>query len=470
MRVDEYTQYDGTGLRDLLRTGEVTAAELEQCARDAIASVSELNALAGPLYEEPLAANPEGPLAGVPFLMKDDGPFAAGTPFTVGSRLLQGAVAERDSLVTERVRAAGLSILGATATPEFCISFATESLLRGATRNPWDTLRGTGGSSGGSAALVAARAVPWAHASDGAGSIRVPAAACGVVGMKPTRGRVPVGPATLEAGFGVTGHFALTRSVRDAAALLDALAGPAAGEKYWVAAPREPYAEQLGRDAGPLRIAVSASGWYDAEVSDEAAALARRVASLLERGDRVVEPATPEFRDDDILDAYVAVTRLGLAGAMPPGADLSLLEAAVRAFVVEARQTPLADAAAGFDAFNTVARAAGDFFARYDLLVTPTVARDPLPHGTLGFDDPSHTGRSWMAAIFDYGPFTSAFNLGGQPAISVPVGVSAAGLPLGVQLVAAQGREDLLLRVAAELESRLPWADRTPAVTAAARG
>lgn len=468
MRVDEYTEYDGTGLGELLRGGEIGAHELADAARAAIASVSQLNALAFPLFEEAIPYDETGPLAGVPFLMKDDGPFAAGRPFTVGSRLLAnaGAVAERDSLVTARAREAGLAILGASATPEFCISFATESVLRGPTCNPWDPERSTGGSSGGSAALVAARAVPWAHASDGAGSIRVPSAACGVVGFKPSRGRVPVGPYALEAGFGVTHHFAITRTVRDVAALLDALGGEAPGEKYRVPAPSEPYAGEVGRESGRLRIAVSAAGWYDAAVSEEAAELARVVAAALERGDRVVEETAPGFRDDDILDAYVAVTRLGLAGAVAGVADLSEMEAATRAFVLEARGTPLADAAAGFDAFNTVSRQAGAFFERYDLLVTPTVAREPLPHGTLGYDDPGHTGRSWMAAIFEYGPFTSAFNLGGQPAVSLPLGRTPGGLPLGVQLVAAQGREDLLLRVASELESRFPWAGRRPGIVA----
>lgn len=465
MRVDEYIEYDGFGLSELIRGGEVEAQEIAEAARSAIASVSELNALAFPLFEEaiPYAA---GPLAGVPFLMKDDGPFAAGYPFTVGSRLLRGAVADRDSIVTARARAAGLAILGATAAPEFCISFATDSALNGPTRNPWDPGLGVGGSSGGSAALVAARAVPWAHASDGAGSIRVPSAACGVVGFKPSRGRVPVGPYSLEAGFGVTGHFAITRTLRDVAALLDALAGDAPGEKYRVPAPHDPYSGEVGRDSGPLRIAVSPAGWYGTEVNGESRALARSIAAALERRDRIVDEVTPAFRDEDILDAYVAVTRLGLAGAVPVAADLGLLEAATRAFVLEARQTPLADAARGFDAFNTVAREAGAFFERYDLLITPTLAREPIPHGTLDYDDPGHTGRSWMAAIFEYGPFTSAFNLGGQPAVSLPLGMSSGGLPLGVQLVAAQGREDLLIRVAAELEARMPWAGKVPVIVA----
>lgn len=468
MRVDEYAGYDGVGLRELLSTGEVDARELEEVARTAIASVDQLNALAFPLFDEPIPFDAGGPLAGVPMLVKDDGPFAAGYPFTVGSRLLAGAgaVAARDTIVVSRLRRAGLAILGATATPEFCISFATESALRGPTRNPWNPERGVGGSSGGSAALVAARAVPWAHASDGAGSIRVPSAACGVVGFKPSRGRVPVGPGALEAGFGVTGQFAITRTVRDAAVLLDALAGDAPGEKYRVPGPALPYAGETGRDSGPLRIAVSTDGWYGIPASGEAAALAHRVAATLERRDRVVEVATPIIGRDDILDAYVAVTRLALAGAIPVGSDLGVLEAAIRTFVTEARETPLADAALGFAAFNTVCRAAGAFFEDYDVLVTPTVAREPLPHGGFGYDDPTHTGRSWMDGIFGYGPFTSAFNLGGQPAVSLPLGESAGGLPLGVQIVAAQGREDLLLRLASELEVRMPWIDRIPGIVA----
>lgn len=466
MRIDEYTRHDGTGLSELLRAGETSAAELAEVARAAIASVSTLNALAFPLFEQPLPFNVDGALAGLPFLMKDAGPFAAGCRFTAGSRLLEAVVADRDLLVTARAREAGLMILGATATPEFSVSFATESALRGVTRNPWNLDRGTGGSSGGSAALVAAGAVPWAHAADGAGSIRVPSAACGVVGLKPTRGRVPVGPYVLEAVFGVSCDFAITRSVRDAALLLDALAGPAAGEKYRVAAPTERYVSELDRESGPLRVAVSTAGWFDTEVSREAAELARSVASALERRDRVVEEVTPPFVGDMIVEAYVAVTRLGLAGAIPESADLNTLEAVTRRFVREARETPLADAAAGFDAFNTVARQAGDFFETYDLLITPTLAREPLGHGELDYGSAEHTGRSWLEAIFAYGPFTSAFNLGGQPALSLPLGQTPDGLPLGVQIVAAQGRENLLLRVASELEARMPWAGRRPRVFA----
>jgi len=256
VKVSEYADLDAVALAALVRQGEVTPAELAATAREAVESVNgQLNALAFPLYGEPLDCAPDGPFAGVPFLIKDTG-VAGGVAVSVGSRFLEGRVVPGDADIMARFRAAGLAAIGCTAVPELAISFATESVRGGITRNPRDLARGTGGSSGGAAALVAARAVPMAHGNDGAGSIRVPAAACGLVGLKPTRGRTPATPAESEGLYGLTYEFALTRSLRDCAALLDAVHGPGLGAKYEIAGPARPYARELGQGPGRLRVGV----------------------------------------------------------------------------------------------------------------------------------------------------------------------------------------------------------------------
>ena len=250
VRPHEYAQHDAVGLRELMRTGAVAAAEVEHAARHALeAANAELNALAMPLFGHALEHAADGPLGGVPFLIKDV-PMARGVPFCFGSRGLEGVVADHDSDLMLRFKAAGLVTLGVTTVPELAISFSTESVKHGPTRNPWDLERGVGGSSGGAAALVAARAVPLAHGNDGAGSLRVPASCCGLVGLKPSRGRTPCGPDTGEAGFGTSYEFGLTRTVRDAAHLLDAIHGPAVGDKYTAPPPSGRYADELTRAPG----------------------------------------------------------------------------------------------------------------------------------------------------------------------------------------------------------------------------
>ncbi|MFC6882107.1 MULTISPECIES: amidase [Actinomadura] len=462
----EYADLDAVALRGLIRGGEVTAAEVEDVARRALARADEaLNALAGPPFapgEMPHRA-PDGPFAGVPFLIKDGGPFARGVPFTVGSRAVRGAVAREDHELMARFRAAGLAVLGRTAVPEMAFSFATESRRYGTTRNPWAPGRGAGGSSGGSAALVAAGAVPMAHANDGAGSIRVPASCCGVVGLKPGRGRVPCGPAVGEASFGQSAEFAVTRTVRDAAHLLDAVAAAPVGEKYEAPPPPRPYAEMIRTDPGRLRVAVSTAA--AAPVDAQVAAVAVNAGKVLEWiGHEVAEDA-PGVEPDDVVEAMML--SVFAAGAMlkaPERLDRSLLEAVSRRLLAETEAATALDVLAGVAAQHRATRPVGLFFTRYDLLVTPTLARPPAPHGALAYDDPGHTARSWLRRLFEYGPFTAPFNVSGNPAISLPLGQSREGLPIGVQLVAAHGREDLLLQVAAQLEEAVPWKDRKPSV------
>ncbi|MFC6083489.1 amidase [Sphaerisporangium aureirubrum] len=467
MEFHEYARYDAVGLGELIKAGEVSAAEVEAVAREALAHAdAEVNGLAMPLFDEALWHAEGGPFAGVPFLIKDHGPVAAGVPFAIGSRSIRGAVASRDTELMTRFRTAGLSTLGVTTVPEMAISFSTESVKHGPTRNPWDLERGVGGSSGGAAALVAAGAVPIAHGSDGAGSIRVPAACCGLVGLKPSRGRVPCGPDAGEAGLGMSYEFALTRTVRDAAHLLDAVHGPAVGDKYTAPPPHGRYADDLGRDPGPLRVAVTTAAWSGATVQPEVAAAAVHTGRVLERAGHHVTEASPEVDWDAVMRSQVAglaaIASLYLLAPQQP--DPIRMEAVSRRVLEFGRRYGAVDLMAGFGAQNQVTRSVGAFFTGYDVLVTPVLARSPAPHGTLRYDDPAHTVTSWLESLFDYSPFAVVFNISGQPAISLPLGHGLDGLPIGVQLVAPYGREDLLFRVAAQLERATPWAGRVPPV------
>ena len=471
MDVHEYATHDAVGLRDLLRSREVGAEEVEAVARQALERANaELNGLALPLLSPALEHADEGPFAGVPFLIKDI-PMAAGVPFSVGSRSLVGVVAQHDSDLMTRFRAAGLVTLGVTTVPEMAISFSTESVKHGPTRNPWGLEHGVGGSSGGAAALVAAGAVPIAHGNDGAGSVRIPASCCGLVGLKPSRGRTPCGPDTGDPGFGTSYEFALSRTVRDAAHLLDAVEGPGVGDKYTAPPPRGCYADDLGLEPGALRVALTTQAWSGVAVDREVAAAAVRAARVLEDMGHVVSEASPVVDWEAVMSSNVG----GMAGVAAPfltaprPPDPSKLEAVSRQVLAEAQELSALDLVAVFDAHNRVSRAVGAFFTEYDLLVTPTLGQQPAPHGTLQYDNPDHTTRSWLQSLFDYGPFTVVFNISGQPAISLPLAQSESGLPIGVQFVAPYGREDLLFRIAAQLERAMPWCDRTPSVFAGQR-
>jgi amidase len=463
----EYAQHDVVSLRDLVRAGQVTPDEVESAARAALeAADARLNALAMPPFSPALGHADGGPFSGVPFLIKDSGPMASGVPFFLGSRSVNGVVARHDSDLMRRFRAAGLVTLGLTAVPELALSFATESARQGATRNPWAPDRGVGGSSGGAAALVAAGAVPMAHANDGAGSIRVPASCCGLVGLKPSRGRTPCGPDVGEAIFGLACEFALTRTVRDAAHLLDAIQGPAVGDRYTAPPPARPYAAELSTDPGPVRIAVTTAAWSGAPVDPEVAAATLRVGHVLEDLGHAVDAAAPAVDWTAVVESCTGgtVAMAALLLTAPRRPDPSRLEAVSRQVLDDAGSLDAVGLIGLIEAQNRVARSVGAFFTEHDVLIAPTLAGLPAPHGTLRYDDPDPSVRTWLDSLFAYGPFTAVFNAAGNPAISLPLGHSADGLPIGVQLVAAYGREDLLFALAGQLERAMPWADRVPMV------
>jgi amidase len=285
-------------------------------------------------------------------------------------------------------------------------------------------------------------------------------------GLKPSRGRTPCGPDLGEAGFGAACEFALTRTVRDAAHLLDAVEGPGVGDKYTAPPPLGRYADQLAVEPGRLRVALTTRAWSGMAVDPEVAAAALQAGHGLEDMGHVVGEASPAIDWDAVMQGAVAelaaLAAPFLTAPRPP--DPSSLEAVSRRILKEVKDLSALELMAGLDAQNRVTRSVGAFFTAYDLLVTPTLGQLPAPHGTLRYDDPDHTMTSWLRSIFDYGPFTVVFNISGQPAISLPLGYSSGGLPIGVQLVAAYGREDLLFRIAAQLERVMPWNHRSPGV------
>ncbi|HEU5331612.1 MAG TPA: amidase family protein [Actinocrinis sp.] len=473
MELHEYASLDAVGLSELIRAGQVSAAEVEQTARRALEKANaDLNALTRPLFDPAPAHDPAGALAGVPFVVKDSGPFARGVPFSLGSRAIRSAVAAQDHDLMARFRAAGLVALGQSTAPEFGLSFATESARYGVTCNPWALDRGVGGSSGGAAALVAAGAVPFAHGNDGGGSLRVPASCCGLVGLKPSRGRTPSGPLAGEAGFGFIVEFGLARTVRDTALLLDAVSAPVVGERYAAPPPARPYAQAIQANPGRLRVALTTEAWSGTPVDKQVAEVTVAAGKVLEWIGHAVTEARPEVDPEAVVAASMLVAYATGGAVLGGGArlDRSALEAVSRRVLAETESATALEVMAALDAQHRVTRPIGRFFTQHDLLVTPTLALPPAPHGTLAYDDPAYdepgsSARSWLRRLYVYGPFTAAFNVSGNPAISLPLGQSREGLPIGVQLVAAHGREDLLLAVAAQLEQAVPWKERRPSVS-----
>ena len=473
MDLDDYGACDATELSRLIGAGEVSASEVRQAALRAIEAVEpRLNAVVGGPYEDATAAD-DGPLGGVPFAAKDTLP-EAGRPLGFGSRLLDGFVARRDATLAERFRAAGLVSLVRSATPEFAFNIDTAPAVHGPTRNPWNPEHGPGGSSGGAAALVASRAVPIAHANDGGGSIRIPAAWCGLVGLKPSRGRVPLGPAVGEAVGGFAHEFALTRSVRDAALLLDAVNGPAAGDRYYVERPATPFAAALEHEPGRLRVAVHTRSFFGVETTPDVRAAVLAAADALEGLGHHVEEACPAIADDALRECVTTVWSVDLAElaatferATGRAAGPGVVEAASWACICHGRELTALDFQAAGRLVNSTARRWGRFLDDFDVFVCPTAPTAAPASGTPDQDDARiDTAEAWTDLVFSQVPFTPIANLTGQPSISLPLGETGDALPLGVMLTAQTLREDRLLQVAAQLERALPWRHRRPPITA----
>ena len=474
MAFKEYGSYDGLGLAELVRKRQVDANELLD---EAIARTTrvdpQINAVVVKHYDYAKRqidnGLPDGPFTGVPFLLKDL-EILEGTRTTSGASVYQDNVADHSSTLAQRFLAAGVTVFGKSSTPEFGMMPTTESRLFGPTRNPWNLAHSSGGSSGGAAAAVAARLVPVAHASDGGGSIRIPASASGVFGLKPTRARNPLGPDRGEGWAGFSCGHVVSLSVRDSAAMLDATCGPEPWSPYF-APPRErPFAEEVRRDPGRLRIAFTDKSPYGEAIDPEIAAATREVANLLAGLGHHVEQRAPELAADP---AAVMATIVGASAAF----NVRLAEQRFGRAMTDRdfERLTLASAHNGQNTTATdyvtaqlsafqISRGLAMFFASCDVFLCPTLCSPPLRIGELDSmsEDPSH-----IAPILRrYMPATSMFNMSGQPAMSVPLAWNAAGLPLGMMFAARFGDEATLFRLAGQLEQARPWKGKFPPVCA----
>ena len=469
---------DALGLADLVRRREVAATELVDSAIDAIERIDgRLNAVTAKLYDQARdrarRVNLDAPFAGVPYLLKDLRAACAGTPTSGGSALLRNAVAEYDSEIVSRQRRAGLICVGKSNTPEFGLTATTEPHAFGPTRNPWDLDRTPGGSSGGSAAAVAAQIVPIAHASDGGGSIRIPASCCGLFGLKPTRGRNPLGPDAGDVMNGLVVEHALTISVRDSAALLDATAGPDVGDPYWAPPPRRPFLQEVGADPGRLRVAFSAESRMGTPVAPECVEAVEATAKLLEELGHEVEHGVPDYDDRAFQSAFTTIWFSNLAATVDGLSQVigrPVVEEDLEPFTWSLRCRGATHTAAEYVAavaeIQMASRRVARFFDRYDVWLTPTVASPPPSLGYL-HPGPGETDlRPYGRRVREFVPFTQLANATGQPAASVPLHWTSEGLPIGVQFAAGFGDEATLFRLASQLEECRPWRNRKPSVLA----
>lgn len=472
---DDVASYDATDLAELVRRQEVKAIELVDTVIEHIERLNPtLNAVVTPMYEQARQAAsdpiPAGPFAGVPFLLKDFLAEYAGVRFTEGTAFLRDYVPAEDSELVKRYKRAGLIIVGKTNTPELAIGSTTEPRLFGPTHNPWDTTRTPGGSSGGSAAAVAARIVPMAHGNDAGGSIRIPAGCCGVFGLKPTRARNPLGPHYGDLFSGLVAEHALTRSVRDSAALLDATAGPDLGDPYGVLPPARPFLHEVGADPGRLRIAFTTQTPLGTPLHPDCVTAVHDAASLCAACGHDLVEAAPRINWELLWQTFTTILAAGFAWAVAdwgrrtgrqPTADY--FEPFVWAFTERGRQLSASDYLLALQDLQKLTRDIAQFFVDYDVCLTPTLGEPPIPLGTLSFsgDDPLALRRR-MAA---FTPFAYLSNVTGQPAMSVPLFWNADKLPIGTHFVGRFGDEATLFRLAAQLETARPWSGRRAPVT-----
>ena len=474
--MDDYSSYDGVGLAELVAKGKVSPAELTEAA---IARVERhnptLNAVVFKGYDDARSQAagklPEGPFSGVPFLIKDLAMPVAGWPRSSGSKYTRGFVDAQDGGLTARYRASGAVLLGKTNTPEYGITGTTESAALGPCRNPWNPAHISGGSSGGSASAVAAGIVPLAHASDGLGSIRIPAACCGLVGMKPTRDRVPNLPDGFDYAMGFCGDHVVTRSVRDSAAMLDATGIPEPGSPYAVPAKAGPYCDEVGRSVGQLRIGWSPETPSGQPIDPEVAAVLERTAATLaalghdvrEEGLGVDQRALARARAPVSAANFAAGMRrvIDQVGREPREDELEPLTWAA---LQGSRQVTGEQAFWGYQELRSLTRGVVQRFDSFDVYLCPVMTAPPP---RIGFTDPATVtpGEINRRQVALY-PFAALFNFTGQPSVSLPLGMSADGLPIGMMFTGRYADEATLYRLAGQLEKELPWDQRRPQVWA----
>ena len=495
--MEDFSSHDALDLAELVRTGQVTPRELVTDSIERIESLNpKLNAVVHKMYDSALALADaplsDAPFHGVPFMLKDLLSWYEGEPIASGSRLYKGWLPPHDTEMVKRYRRSGVIVVGKTNTPEFGLTPYTEPELFGPSLNPWDTTRTTGGSSGGAAAAVASGMVPWAGGGDGGGSIRIPASCCGLFGLKPTRGRTPTGPIAGEIWQGAVVEHCLTRSVRDSAAMLDAVSGPDVGAPYIAPTPARPFLEEVSRAPKKLRVAFTSTPLLGHTVHPDCVAALTDAVKLLESmGHDVVEAAPPVDREKfnrafltvvcgelhaDILDAEEYVGKRA-------GPDN--LEYTTWALNLLGKSLGAGTFARSVHYLRSSARRIGEFFESYDVLVTPTMAVPPFRTGEL---QPKPHERALLRTlgklragvvlkllgaleqtaenIFDVIPYPPLFNVTGQPAMSVPLYWNSGNLPIGVHFVGRYGDEATLFNIAGQLELERPWAARRAPVSA----
>jgi amidase len=472
MAFAEYEKYDGLGLAELVKQKKISALELvDEAIARAERHNSKLNAIIFKAFDAARDAAKKsvanGAFSGVPMLLKDMRAGAVGMPTRSGSRMVPPVPADHDSTLVSRYRDAGLIPLGKTNVPEFGILPVSESKLYGPARNPWNTNHTPGGSSGGSAASVAAGIVPLAHATDGGGSIRIPAACCGLVGLKVSRGRITQGPDAADSTSGLSVDNCVTRSVRDTAAMLDLSCAPDYGDPYFAPAPQGSYLEGIKTAPKRLKIAVSYKNYQGQSFHPDVDAAVRKAVKICEDLGHITEEAKPQVNTEENTMAFMTLwatatgygveTLSRMTGQTP---SLENLEGLTLSLYEQGKSVPAIQQIWAQQAMYRLARVMAKQHETYDAWLTPTLARPPLAIGTVNVDE--RDIRTAFAPIIDYVPFTATQNATGQPAINLPLHWNGDNLPIGVQFVARNGNEMLLLQLAAQIEQAAPWFDKRP--------
>ncbi len=473
---EELAWLDATAQADLVRRRELRPIELVDAAIARVERLNpKINAVVTTIYERARTAAtdklPDGPFVGVPFLLKDMVAGCAGVRMTCGSSFASDYVSSHDSELVARYRRAGLVVLGKTNVPEFGILPTTESRLHGPARNPWAVKRTPGGSSGGSAAAVAGGMVPMAHGNDAGGSIRVPASCCGLFGLKPTRGRNPLGPDFGDIGSGLIAEHALTRSVRDSAALLDATAGPDVGDPYWAPPPQRPFVDEVGAEPGCLRIGFTAEPGRDVEVHPDCVHAVLDAAKLCADLGHDVEDIRCDMHGQQLAHYFAAawsalaawsIDSMAFATGRTPTPEQ--FEPLTWALAEKARRQSSSDYLLAVTMMQRLSRQIARLYLEYDVLLTPTLAQPPVPLGSFAAT-PDNPWPALFQAV-EFMPFTPLCNMTGQPAMSVPLYWNSDNLPIGSHFIGRFGDEATLFRLAAQLEEARPWAGRRPPVSA----
>jgi amidase len=470
----EYDKYDALGLAELIAKKEITPAELLDAVRQRVeATNAKINAFNHLFFdkaaEQIQAELGQGPFHGVPFALKDLSQYLKGTITSAGGRIWKDQVADYDSTLVTRYKQAGLVIFGKTTSPELGLTTTTESVLYGLTRNPWNLERTSGGSSGGASSAVASRVLPMAHASDGGGSIRIPASCCGLFGLKPTRGRVPMGPGQFEGWNGLSAHHALTISVRDSAALLDVSSGVELGAPYCPPPQQRPFLHEVGADPGKLRIALITDSPAGTPVDPECKKAATEAAKLCEDLGHKVDEAKWPVDAATLRGAFLTIVNVSVARALdeaatPLGRAVTDkdVEPVTWAMALQGRNINSVAYSRAIASAHQIGFTMAKFQQTYDVIINPTLGKPPAPLGVLSLSPKDM--QTFTKEITEFSPFTAIYNVTGQPSMSAPLHWTPDGLPVGVMFSARFGDEATLFRLASQLEKAKPWADRRPKI------